>query len=63
MFLCKEEALKILEIMDKFPDAKSFELFCDVSSGIGNITTLTVYTEVNGYEGQFKIEISGVENW
>ena len=63
MYLTKEDVEKILEVMDKFPDAKNFELFQDSSSGIGSVMTLTVYTEVNGYEGEFNIEISGVENW
>lgn len=63
MYLCKEEVEKILEIMNKFPDAKNFYLEQDSSSGIGAVTSLTVFTEVNGYDGEFKIEISGVENW
>ena len=63
MYLCKEEVEKILEIMNKFPNAKNFMLEQDSSSGIGSVTNLTVFTEVNGYNGEFKIEISGVENW
>ena len=49
--------------MEKFPEAGCFELKQDNDSGIGSITTLTVFTEVNGFEGQFTIEISGIENW
>jgi hypothetical protein len=49
--------------MDKFPEATSFELLQDNSSGIGSVTTLTVHTTVNGLSGEFKTEISGVENW
>ena len=63
MHLSKEEVLKILEVMEKFPEAGCFELKQDGDSGIGSITTLTVFTEVNGYEGHFIIEISGIENW
>jgi hypothetical protein len=63
MFLCKDEVLKILEVMDKFPDANTFQLEQDASSGIGSITTLSVFTSINGVEGEFKTEISGVENW
>lgn len=63
MYLCKEEVEKILEIMNRFPDAKNFMLEQDSSSGIGSVTSLTVFTEVSGYDGEFKIEISGVENW
>jgi hypothetical protein len=63
MYLCREEVVKILETMDKFPDARSFELLQDNSSGIGSVTELIVRTRVNGLEGEFKTEISGVENW
>jgi hypothetical protein len=63
MYLCREEVQKILETMDKFPDAKSFELLQDNSSGIGSVTNLIVHTTVNGLDGEFKTEISGVENW
>jgi hypothetical protein len=63
MQLSKEEALKILEVMEKFPEVGCFELKQDSDSGIGSITTLTVFTEVNGIEGHFTIEISGIENW
>lgn len=63
MYLCKEEVEKILEVMSKFPNAKNFMLEQDNSSGIGAVTSLTVFTEINGCEGEFKIEISGSENW
>jgi hypothetical protein len=63
MYLCKDEVVKILEIMDKFPEATSFKLLQDNSSGIGSVTSLVVDTKVNGLDGEFKVEISGVENW
>lgn len=63
MYLCREEVVKILEVMDKFPDSVSFELLQDNSSGIGSVTELIVRTRVNGLDGEFKTEISGVENW
>jgi len=63
MYLCKEEVQKILDIMNKFPDATAFELLQDSSSGIGSVTELIVRTTVNGLAGEFKTEISGVENW
>jgi len=63
MYLCREEVVKILEVMDKFPTAKSFELLQDNSSGIGSVTSLIVHTTVNDLDGEFKTEISGVENW
>lgn len=63
MYITRAEIEKILEVMNKFPNAKNFMLEQDNSSGIGAITSLTVFTDINGYEGEFKIEISGVENW
>ena len=63
MYLCKNEVVKILEIMEKFPEATSFKLLQDNSSGIGSVTSLVVDTKVNGLDGEFKVEISGVENW
>ena len=63
MYLCKDEVVKILEIMDKFPEAISFKLLQDNSSGIGSVTSLVVDTKVNGLDGEFKVEISGIENW
>ena len=63
MYLCREEVTKILETMEKFPDAESFELLQDNSSGIGSVTSLIVRTNVNGLDGEFKTEISGIENW
>jgi len=63
MNIHKRDVEKILEVMNKFPDAESFALAQESSSGIGSVTTLTVRTQVNGFDGDFTIEISGVENW
>lgn len=63
MYLSREEVSKILETMDKFPETDSFELIQDNHSGIGSITSLIVHTKVNGLDGEFKVEISGIENW
>lgn len=63
MYLCRDEVRKILDTMEKFPETDSFELIQDGHSGIGSTTTLVVHTVVNGLEGEFRTEISGVENW
>ena len=63
MYLCRDEVVKILEAMDKFPEATSFELIQDNIGAIGSVTSLIVSTNVNGLDGEFKVEISGVENW
>jgi hypothetical protein len=63
MYLCREEVVKILDTMDLFPEATSFELLQDGQSGIGSTTSLIVHTKIHGLDGEFKTEISGVENW
>jgi hypothetical protein len=63
MHLCRDEVQKILNTMDLFPEAKSFELVQDSHSGIGSVTNLIVHTTINGLDGEFKTEISSVENW
>jgi hypothetical protein len=63
MYLCRDEVVKILATMDKFPETDSFELIQDQHSGIGSVTSLIVHTKINGLDGEFKVEISGVENW
>ena len=63
MYINKEEVEKILAVMEKFPETSSFVLESDSSSGIGSTITLTVQTQVNGLDGEFTVEISGVENW
>lgn len=63
MYIDKDEVTKILDVMNKFPDARAFELHSDSSSGIGSVITMCVHTSINGLDGQFTVEISGVENW
>ena len=63
MYLSREDVKLILEIMDEFPDARSFKLKNDDSSGIGSILSLTVETKVNDRDAEVTFEISGVENW
>ena len=63
MFITREEIQKISETMELFPEAQSFKLEQSSHSGIGSVMTLIVHTRVNGLDGTFKTEISGVENW
>ena len=63
MFITRNENQKISVTMDLFPDAQSFKLEQNNHSGIGSVLTLIVHTRVNGLDGTFKTEISGVENW
>jgi hypothetical protein len=63
MYITKKDAEKILDVMNKFPKDTVYRLKMDNSSGIGSIMTLTVETTVEGFAGNFTVEISGVENW
>jgi hypothetical protein len=63
MFLHRKDIRKIQEVLDKFPELEVFELEQSGHSGIGSITTITFAQKVNGIEGKFDIEISGVEDW
>ena len=63
MYICKDEIVKILDVMDKFPEARSFKLNNDTSSGIGSMISLVVQTTVNGVDGEFTVEISNVGDW
>ena len=63
MFLNRKDIEKIKDILDKCPDVDVFELEQDNSSGIGSVTVMTFAQTVNGLEGSFDVEISGVEDW
>jgi len=63
MYITKEEVEKILTVMEEFPDARTYKLEADNSSGIGSILTLTMNMEINGRNANVRVDISGVENW
>jgi hypothetical protein len=63
MYLHKEDLKRMLEVLEKFPEVEVADVKVDSSSGIGSVTTMKFDTEVNGVEGSFKVEISGVEKW
>jgi len=63
MHLHRDDLIKVLENMRKFPDIETFVLEQDSSSGIGSITNLVIETNINGVSGQFRIEIAGSERW
>jgi len=63
MYITQEEVKKILTIMEEFPDARTYKLEADNSSGIGSILTLTMNMDINGRNSNVQVEISGVENW
>ena len=63
MYITQEEVKKILTVMEEFPDARTYKLEADNSSGIGSILTLTMNMELNGRNANVQVDISGVENW
>jgi hypothetical protein len=63
MYLTREDVKLIGEIMAEMPNAESFRLESDGSSGIGQILTLIVRDKVMGRMCDIRIEIGGVERW
>lgn len=63
MYLNRKDLEKIQEVLKDFPDVDHFELTQEGGSGIGSITTMTFTKEVNGYYGNFSVEISTVKDW
>ena len=63
MYITKQEVEKILLVMEEFPDAKSYKLEADNSSGIGNILSLIMEMTINNRNAVVKVEIAGVEDW
>lgn len=63
IYLHPDDVKMISEIMSEFPDADSFRLNSDSSSGIGTTMTLTVSTRINNRPAEVTFEISGVEDW
>lgn len=63
MYLNRKDLEKIQEVLNKFQEVDHFELIQESGSGIGTVTEMLFNMEVNGYNGQFRIEIQGVEDW
>ena len=63
MYLNRKDLEKIKDVLDKFPEIDNFELEQESGSGIGSVTLMTIFTDVNGAKGSFTVEISGVEDW
>ena len=61
--LHRSDIERISDILAKFPDVEAFELTQETSSGIGSVTYVTFAQNINGHNGSFEVEVSGVENW
>jgi hypothetical protein len=63
MYILRENVAKITKIMDKFPNAHTYQLETENDSGIGTNMYLIITDNFNGVFGDLKIEVSGVDNW
>lgn len=63
MYIKIDEVKKILNVMEEFPNARSYRLEADNSSGIGSILTLTMDMDINNRPAKVKVDIAGVETW
>jgi hypothetical protein len=63
MYIQRKDIELIGDIMDVFPEARSFRLDCEECDGIGNILKLTVAATVFDREADLTFEISGVKDW
>ena len=61
--LHRSDIERISDILSKFPNVEAFELTQETSSGIGSVTYVTFAQNINGHNGSFEVEVSGVENW
>lgn len=62
-YILREQVVKVLEVMNHFPDHDAFVLDIDASTGIGTTITLTMDIIHQGVAGKFQVEVSGSETW
>lgn len=62
IILQRQEIEKILRLMND-NDCEYVTIKQDANSGIGSIVTADLPVTVKGTPGEFRVEISGVENW
>jgi hypothetical protein len=60
--LNRKDVNKIMEVMDKFPQSKNYELEYHPGA-IGYHIEMTVPISIKGQEGTFKIEITDPGDW
>lgn len=61
--LFTDELDKIVELMEKFPGAVMVTITRDTGSGIGYTVEAAIPYDHDGVKGEFKTEITGVDNW
>jgi hypothetical protein len=63
MYILRENVVKIAELMDKFPNAHTYQLETENTSEIGTNMYLIITDNFNGVYGDLKVEVSGVDSW
>jgi hypothetical protein len=63
IMIMRDELKKIVEVLEKFPDAAYIEIEKDASSGIGFSLKTAVPLDIEGTAGMFTVDISDVSNW
>lgn len=64
LYLKKRDLIKMLEIIEKFPEYEDKNFKLDYSScEIGGTIDIVLETEVNGIEGELVIPIVDVSDW
>jgi len=63
MFLHRKDITLIGEIMNEFPNARSFRLENEEGGGIGTTLKLIVATDFKDRPVDITFEIAGVEDW
>ena len=58
MYIQRKDIEKIAELMDKFPDAHTYELETENRSAIGTYMYLIITDNFNGVFGDLKVEVS-----
>ena len=61
--LTRKELSKIEQVLSKFSNVEQFYLDEESVSGIGSILTMRIQSTINDIDGEFSVEISGVETW
>ena len=63
IMIMRDELKKIVEVLEKFPDAAYIEIEKDSSSGIGFSLKTAVPLNIDGTAGMFTMDITDVSNW
>ena len=61
--IMRDELKKIVEVLEKFPDAAYIEIEKDSSSGIGFYLKTAVPLDIDGTTGMFTMDLTDVSNW